>query len=190
MNKVLVLVDYQNDFVTGVLGTKEAQAIENNIVEKINNHKGLILVTLDTHDKNYLNTREGKALPIEHCIIGTQGHEVPDKINNALKNALDHSYQNVYVVGKETFAPRISDLLSECVKSIQIADEIELIGVCTDICVLSTAITMHTLNHKADIIIDASCCAGTTVENHNKALDIMQNSLLMKVINRREVSND
>ena len=169
MNKILILVDLQNDFITGPLGTPEAQTIIPNIVRKIQTWDGDIRATKDIHGMNYLDTKEGKNLPIPHCIVGTEGRNIHPDVFEALNKA-----QRYYgVENKTTFGS------TELPKSLHSADlpdydEIHLCGVCTGICVLSNAIILKAHYPEAEIIVDASCCACVTPESHKNALEAMK----------------
>ncbi len=169
MKKILIVVDMQNDFIDGALGTKEAEAIVDNVVEKINGYtKDCVYATRDTHQENYLETQEGKHLPVVHCVEGTHGWEINDKVKAALGTAV--------VMNKPTFGSlQLADLmmmeffgheLSEC--------EIEMVGLCTDICVVSNAMILKARLPEVKITVDASCCAGVTPESHEAALKTMQ----------------
>lgn len=168
MSKYLVVIDMQNDFIDGALGTKEAQAILPKVIEKVNAFKGPVMFTRDTHEENYLKTQEGQKLPVVHCIRGTKGWEIQEDLNAyALKN---HSL----IFDKPTFG---STGLAGCVSGIaRMApiDEIELVGLCTDICVISNALLLKAALPDTEIIVDASCCAGVTPESHQNALAAMK----------------
>ena len=167
MKKVLVVVDIQNDFVDGALGTPEAVAIIDNAAEKIRNFDGDIFVTYDTHYENYMDTLEGKKLPVPHCIKGTDGWQLNAKIAEALKG------KEYKTVEKLTFG---SVELPELVKEV-IGDntaEITLIGLCTDICVVSNALLLKANFLDSEIYVDSSCCAGVTRDTHNAALETMK----------------
>lgn len=172
--KFLIAVDLQNDFISGSLGTKEAKAIIPNVVNKINNWEGAIIATRDTHNSNYLNTREGKYLPVEHCINYTYGHKLNEDIKNALYNARGKG-NDVSVINKNTFGSTVITgllrLLRTCGEEI---DSIEVIGLCTDICVISNVMLIKASFPEVDITVDASCCAGVTPESHKAALQIMK----------------
>jgi len=171
MDKVLIVVDVQNDFVDGVLGTKEAQSIIPKVVQKIKEFEGRrIFVTLDTHDEEYLKTKEGKYLPVEHCIKGTAGHE----LNGDVKLALEQAKNRVpveYVI-KTTFGTlKWKELLKDYNPA---GLEIELIGICTSICVASNATIIKTLFPDATVRVDACCCACVTPESHKAGLEVMK----------------
>lgn len=167
MKHFLIVVDIQNDFVTGSLGTKEANAIIENCVDKIKNFDGEIIVTYDTHTDDYPNTSEGKKLPVEHCIKDTAGWMLDKRIEKALEG-------KVYsAVEKPTFG---SLELPEIIKNMSQGEEfdITLIGLCTDICVVSNALILKASFYESEIYVDSSCCAGVSVETHNSALDTMR----------------
>lgn len=166
MRKILVIVDVQNDFVDGSLGTQEAVNIIPNLIEKIKAWDGDIIVTKDTHAENYLETAEGKKLPVEHCIDGTDGHG----INKDVFSELLYTGINFSTLTKRTFG---STALPEIIRGIDI-ESIELVGLCTDICVISNALILKAHYPEIPIIVDASCCAGVTPEKHKAALEVMK----------------
>lgn len=167
MEKILIIVDMQKDFVDGSLGTKEAQAIVPAVKEKIENFNGDIIFTKDTHGEDYMNTQEGQNLPVPHCIKGTPGHEIINELQPYVKKALA-------VFEKETFGSRkLANFLKELHKEKEI-ESIELIGLCTDICVVSNAIMLKAGLPEIPIHIDSSCCAGVTEESHQAALTTMK----------------
>lgn len=161
----LVVIDMQRDFITGALGTKEARAIVDNVVNKINSFDGQIVVTLDTHQDNYLDTQEGKKLPIPHCVEQTDGWLLNNKVREALKNKKDVDF-----IKKSTFGSSYLPFKKFYGRD----DKIIFVGVCTDICVISNALLLKADNSEAEIIVDASCCAGTTPEKHLAALEVMK----------------
>lgn len=165
MRNILVVVDMQNDFIDGSLGTKEAQAIVDNVVAEIANYDPAdIFVTRDTHLENYLDTQEGKNLPVVHCVKNTKGWEINEKIAKALKN--------VEIIDKPTFGSKI---LAEKIAAIAEKENIEvtLIGLCTDICVVSNALLIKAYVPEIPMRVIASCCAGVTPESHEAALKTM-----------------
>ena len=167
--KILVVVDMQNDFISGSLGTDEAKLIVQNVVQKIRNHSGVIIVTKDTHDDNYMDTQEGYNLPVPHCIKGTIGWELDKDIEEALN---EHSK---YVVEKPSFGSlQLLDIIDGLLSQGYSIDEIELIGLCTDICVISNAMILKARLPEVTFAVDASCCAGVTPESHKNALDTMK----------------
>ena len=166
MKRFLVVVDIQNDFVDGALGTKEAQSIIDYAVDKISNFDGDIFITYDTHFENYLDTSEGKMLPILHCIKGTMGWELNSNVAKAL------SCKVYTTVEKTTFGSvELPELIKTAAKGEDF--EITLIGLCTDICVVSNALILKANFPEMKIIIDARCCAGVTVASHDAALNTM-----------------
>lgn len=177
--KALIIVDMQNDFIDGALGTPEAQAIVSNVVNKMKSHKNtntIILFTKDTHKENYLDTPEGKKLPIPHCIEGTLGWSIVKPIASEFKSDGYMTYSSSTVINgrvlKSTFGSY--DLLKILDSDEVEFDEIELCGVCTDICVISNAIMIKNYFPDVKVIVDASCCAGVTPEKHAAALEVMK----------------
>ena len=175
--KILVVVDMQNDFIDGALGTPEAQAIVPNVVKKINNWNDMIFVTQDTHSaEKYPSTLEGKKLPVKHCVYGSEGWQMNSKIDNAV---FPHwtdlsSDSNVEWFTKHTFG---SMELVEAVRRLDYNNEvteIEIVGLCTNICVVSNAILLRAAFPNMPITVDASCCAGVTPETHKAALTTMR----------------
>ncbi|SCL84320.1 cysteine hydrolase family protein [Sporanaerobacter sp. PP17-6a] len=168
MNKVLIVIDMQNDFIDGALGTKEAMGILPDVIQKIKDFEGNIIYTRDTHKKDYLSTQEGKYLPVEHCIEGTYGWELQKDI----KQLMEDTKSTVY--NKNTFGSK--ELAQQLVKMNENkpVEEIELIGLCTDICVISNALTIKTFLPEVKISVDAKCCAGVTPESHQNALNAMK----------------
>ena len=170
--KYLVVVDMQNDFIDGALGTPEAQNIVDNVCSKIIELKGKgyeVIATRDTHfdekeadiNKRYMNTQEGSKLPVPHCIYGTPGWKIADRVSEAMGE--------VKVFDKYTFG---SEDLAYYMKSVQ-PEEIEFLGLCTDICVVSNALIVKAFLPEVPMKIAANCCAGVTVESHNAALKTM-----------------
>ncbi|HJC89585.1 MAG TPA: cysteine hydrolase [Candidatus Mediterraneibacter excrementigallinarum] len=166
--KVLVVVDMQNDFVEGALGTKEACAIVPDVVKMIEEFDGKIVATRDTHMEDYMDSQEGKNLPVIHCVKGTDGW----KINSEIQKALDE--RQAVVIDKPTFG---SVELGEYVRKLdreEPVEEILLIGVCTDICVISNALLLKAYLPEVTVKVAASCCAGVTPEQHAQALEAMK----------------
>lgn len=159
MKKTLIVVDMQNDFIDGALGTKEAEAIVSNVRNKIQEYAkngDEIIFTRDTHTEDYMNTNEGKHLPVEHCIKGTKGWQIAEGLEVAGCKYID----------KPSFGyTGWLDMDLECV---------ELVGLCTDICVVSNALVIKALYPEIDVTVDASCCAGVSPETHNAALVTMK----------------
>ncbi len=167
MKKFLVVVDMQNDFIDGALGTSEAVSIVDNAAKKIKTFDGEIFVTLDTHYDNYLQTLEGKNLPIKHCIKGTDGWNLNKKIIDALNG------KNYVTVEKSTFgSTKLPNLIQKA--SCNENFTIELIGLCTDICVVSNALILKAAFYENEISVDSHCCAGVTPKTHNSAIDTMK----------------
>ncbi len=168
MAKIMVIVDCQKDFIDGSLGTPEAQAMIPRLVEKMNAEPEdtHYIFTADTHNKNYLNTPEGKQLPVEHCIKGTPGWGIDSRLTEMFANS-------PFVIEKPTFgSSELMDWLDSMVNS---GDEIEFVGLCTDICVISNALMAKAQFYDiAEISVDATCCAGVTPEKHKMALDVMK----------------
>ena len=173
MNHVLVVVDMQNDFIDGALGTAEAAAIVDNVVKKIENWDGPVFATRDTHDENYLGSLEGKNLPVVHCIRGTKGWEIEPRVEEALKK------KGAAVIDKPTFGSMelARMLLGENAGlfdgSGPIA-EVVLVGLCTGICVISNAMLLKAAMPNVPIKIDSSCCACVTPQSHKTALEAMK----------------
>lgn len=164
--KILVVVDMQNDFIDGALGTKEAEAIVDNVIKKIKEYDPKnIYATRDTHFENYLETSEGKNLPVVHCIKDTNGWMIESRIAEAMPEAK--------IIDKPTFGSTdLADMLFA--RNDKNPIEIELIGVCTDICVVSNAILLKAKMPEVQISVDASCCAGVTPGTHEAALETMK----------------
>lgn len=159
--KFLIVVDMQNDFISGSLGSEQALAIVPNVVEKVKSFDGQIIFTRDTHYEDYLTTQEGVNLPVKHCIKNTEGWQICNELSPFAKTVVD----------KETFGcidlPKILSDYGE-------VDEIELCGLCTDICVISNAMIVKSAFPSAKVTVDSSCSAGVTNESHQTALDAMK----------------
>lgn len=192
--KILVIVDMQNDFISGVLGTPEAQAIVPKVVDKIKaKNYDLVIMTQDVHyDNNYMNHREGRYLPVPHCINNTWGWTIPGDVVDALFETIDS--RQAICIEKNNFAieDNVKGLILEFIggyyqEYFSMNDqgedfEFEFTGLCTDICVVSNAFAIRQAFPEAEITIDASCCAGTTPEAHKAALMTMK-SCQMNIIN-------
>lgn len=168
MSKIMVIVDCQKDFIDGSLGTPEAQAMIPRLVEKIKNQKigTQFIFTQDTHYDDYMETPEGKALPVPHCIKNTAGWEID-------KRLADLFVSNPFSLTKPTFGSM--DLIEYLDDRICKDDEIEFVGLCTDICVISNALMAKAqFYNRATISVDATCCAGVTPEKHAAALEVMK----------------
>ncbi len=162
---VLIVVDMQNDFIDGTLGTEEAIKIVPNVVNKIKEFDGIVFATRDTHFEDYLQSQEGKNLPIKHCIKNTHGWEIRKEISELLKDE---------PIDKLTFG---SLEVAEKLKKLNDKEKIEsitIIGLCTDICVVSNAMIIKASLPEVPIIVDSTCCAGVTVEKHLQALEVMK----------------
>ena len=166
MEKLLIVVDMQNDFVDGALGTPEAQTIVPLVAEKIKSHEGPVVFTRDTHRPNYLDTQEGKKLPVVHCVKGTDGWRLTPEIHLLVDDR--------EIFDKNTFG---SVELSRYVYSMFQAGEIkavELVGLCTDICVISNAMLLKAAEPEMIVSVDGRCCAGVTPQSHKNALEAMK----------------
>lgn len=169
--KILIVVDMQNDFIDGALGTKEAEKIVANVKEKIDTYRSNndeVIFTRDTHFDNYLETQEGKNLPVKHCIKDTFGWQISSKLDVA----------DSVVIDKPTFG---STKLMEYLLSKQNISEIQLVGLCTDICVISNAFLLKAALPEVLISVDSRCCAGVTPESHNRALESMKTCQIMVI---------
>lgn len=165
MQNILIVVDMQNDFITGALGTKEAVSIVPKVEEKIKAFDGRVIFTRDTHFENYMDTQEGHRLPVPHCIQGSDGWQICAQLAPLC---------NEPPVDKPTFG---SSALGEMLGTADRADSIgsiTLVGLCTDICVISNALLLKAFLPEVEIRVDASCCAGVTPESHNTALAAMR----------------
>ena len=163
---ILVVVDMQNDFIDGALGTPEAVAIVPKVMVKMMNFDGLVLATRDTHGEDYLEKQEGKNLPVVHCIKGTHGWEIKDEIQQLLISQ---------PIDKPTFGSEaLGKVLKDLNNDVEPIDSITLVGLCTDICVISNAMLLKAFLPEVPIMVDASCCAGVTPESHERALEAMK----------------
>jgi len=166
MKQFLIVVDMQRDFVDGALGTAEAVAILPAVTEKIRGFAGELFVTYDTHFENYLQTAEGKQLPVPHCIKGTDGWQLHPQVAQALEG------RTYTAVEKLTFGSvELPELIRQAAGSEPFA--VELIGLCTDICVVSNALLLKAHFPEASIRVDSACCAGVTPATHRAALETM-----------------
>ena len=169
--KVLVVVDMQNDFIDGALGTKEAVAIVPNVAKKIKNFDGRVLFTRDTHEENYMETQEGKNLPVPHCIRGSEGWQIRPELDELRTEA---------AIDKPTFGSvNLGHVLKRQDDELKSQGEagiesITLIGLCTDICVISNAMLVKACLPEVPVIVDSSCCAGVTPQSHENALEAMK----------------
>lgn len=162
---ILAVIDMQNDFIDGALGTEEAVRIVPKVADKIRSFKGRVLYTRDTHGEDYMETLEGKHLPVPHCIRGTKGWELCPQIEKLRKEApIDKP-----VFGSVELGQVLRDMDSE-----EKITSVTLIGLCTDICVISNAMIIKAFLPETEVIADASCCAGVTPESHRRALEAME----------------
>lgn len=166
--KYLIVIDMQKDFITGSLGTKEAQAILPGVVQKVQNYDGKVIFTKDTHTSDYLNTQEGKNLPVKHCIMGEDGWYLDEQLG-AIDDEADWKVYNKPTFGSVDLA---FDLKKE--NAVEPIEEIELCGLCTDICVISNALLLKAFMPEVPISVDAACCAGVTPKSHQNALEAMK----------------
>ena len=165
MKQILIIVDMQNDFIDGALGTKEAAAIVPKVEDKIRNFDGEVFFTRDTHETWYLETQEGKNLPVPHCIRGAEGWQIRKELDALRKTE---------PIDKETFGSTdlAADLLA--LHEDEEIGSITLVGLCTDICVISNALLIKATLPEVPIYVDAACCAGVTPESHENALKAME----------------
>ena len=165
MQKLLVVVDMQNDFIDGALGTKEAIAIVPNVKARIENFEGTVLFTRDTHFENYMDTQEGNNLPVPHCIKETKGWEIRSELE---------ALRTTEAIDKLTFgSSELPEVIAKLNKENPI-EEITFVGLCTDICVISNVMVTKAFFPEIPVIVDATCCAGVTPESHNNALEAMK----------------
>jgi len=177
MNRYLFVIDYQNDFVDGALGFPGAEKLDEGIAAKVRAYgKGHVLFTRDTHFENYLSTREGKNLPVTHCIKGTSGWEVYGETAKALREVEAKAIDKL-VFGMDVTDPATAAVLPES------ADEIELVGLVSNICVVSNAVVLQSKYPEATIIVDAACTDSFDKTLHEKVLDVL-GGFQVKVINR------
>ena len=163
MQDILIVVDMQNDFIDGALGTAEAVAIVPKVAEKVKGFKGTVIFTRDTHGENYMQTQEGRNLPVPHCIKGTAGWEICPELAPLCKEVID----------KPTFgSAKLGELLAAVDKAEPISS-ITLVGLCTDICVISNAMLVKAFLPEVPVTVDAACCAGVTPDSHKTALAAM-----------------
>ncbi len=162
--KILAVIDMQNDFIDGALGTLEAVQIVEHVRKKIDRillEGGTVIYTRDTHTEDYLNTQEGKKLPVVHCVKGTKGWEISEKVY----------VEGCHVLNKPSFG---SLELAMWAAEQENVEEIELVGLCTDICVISNAMILKAKLPEVPIYVDATCCAGVTPDSHANALEAMK----------------
>ncbi|MCD8362047.1 MAG: cysteine hydrolase [Lachnospiraceae bacterium] len=165
MQKILVVVDMQNDFIDGALGTKEAVAIVPRVAEKIRSFPGRVIFTRDTHEQNYMDTQEGQKLPVPHCIRGTEGWQICSELADFCREA---------PIDKPTFGSVELGEWLRLANEQEAIERITFVGLCTDICVISNALLAKAYLPEIPITVDASCCAGVTPESHQNALNAMK----------------
>ncbi len=167
-NKILIVIDMQQDFVYGALGSPEAQAIVPAVAEKIRSFDGQVIFTRDTHQEDYMNLQEGRFLPVVHCVEDTEGWEIIPELKEASEG------KTCMIYNKPTFGctDLAHDLLAEHQNTA--IDSIEIIGVCTDICVVSNALMLKAFMPEVPMYVDASCCAGVNPAAHEAALSTMK----------------
>jgi len=162
--KALIVVDMQVDFIEGSLGTKEAKAIVPNVVKYIDEFDGIVYATKDTHGEDYMSTVEGKHLPVPHCMLGSNGWIIDRNVTEVLKRKPE-----VHVYNKDTFGCK--RLFEEMPNDIE---EIYIVGLCSDICVISQALLAKAFFKDAEVYVVKDCCAGVTPETHEAALTTMK----------------
>lgn len=163
--KILIVVDMQKDFISGTLGTPEAQAILPKVADKLRAFDGEVIFTRDTHTRDYLSTQEGKNLPVEHCIKGTDGWQIDASLT---------TIRDGMVIDKPTFGSTELASYLAALHEREAIERITLVGLCTDICVISNALLIKATLPEVEIVVDASCCAGVTPESHRNALNAMK----------------
>lgn len=190
MRKLLVVVDYQNDFCSMALGFEKATTLDEGISRKVQEYVregNPVIFTMDTHYKCYLDTREGRNLPVKHCIDGTEGWE----LYNKTKDVFENNIEQFKVVKKDVFGIAPYDAL-QLMRSLNAygeknpIEEVEFVGVVTNMCVISNAVVFQTIFPEATMVVDASLCASFDEPLHEKALDVME-SMQMRVINRYDI---
>lgn len=165
MQNILLVIDMQNDFIDGALGTKEAEAIVGKVEEKIKGFSGRVIFTRDTHNEEYMSSQEGRNLPVPHCIKGSAGWQIREELEKLRTEP---------AVDKPTFgSEELGRLLQQADREEKIGS-ITLVGLCTDICVISNALLAKAFLPETPIIVDAACCAGVTPDSHKTALAAMK----------------
>lgn len=177
MKKILVVIDMQNDFITGSLGSKYAEEVVlPNVMEKLRKHGDYFIYTKDCHTENYLNTLEGQKLPVEHCILGTEGFDIASSLGLYYTST---GWRHKDIVYKNTFGSPVSlpSAIRKMLTRTEIKNsnfEIEIVGLCTDICVINNALILRAQFPDVKITCDSSCCGGTSKEAHDAALTVMR----------------
>jgi len=180
MKKLLVVIDYQNDFVDGTLGFEKASTLEEAIYDKVNKYlknRDKVLFTYDTHYEDYLETREGKSLPVVHCIKDTNGHQLYGKVSDFA------NLENTFHYEKEGFGISPKDMIKIANEIGEDIEEIEIVGIVTNMCVISNVVMFQSQYRNVDIVVDGSLCASFDDGLHEKALDVIE-ALQVKVMNR------
>ena len=165
MQKILVVVDMQNDFIDGALGTAEAVAIVPKVEKKIREFEGSVIFTRDTHEDNYMETQEGQKLPVPHCIRGTKGWEIREELEQ---------FRNEAAFDKVTFGSVELGCALQEMNEKEPVESITFVGLCTDICVISNVLLAKAFLPEVRMVVDASCCAGVTPASHKNALEAMK----------------
>lgn len=173
--RTLIVIDMQNDFITGSLGTKEAQTILPSVISTVRAFDGEVIFTKDTHTKDYLNTQEGRLLPVPHTILGTEGWELPPSLEEL------RSQLNALVFEKNTFGcVELSQYLKEKFDH-GLIESIELCGVCTDICVVSNALLIKAFIPECPVSVHAKLCAGVSPAKHQAALETLASCQIQSI---------
>lgn len=167
-NDLLIVIDMQRDFITGALGSPAAQAIVDDVAARVRTHQGMVYYTQDTHSKDYLTTQEGHYLPVEHCLLGTDGWEIEESIYRALLMKGAQGFEKSGF-GSPTMAHAAMRL-----NNAQPLTSITLCGVCTDICVIANAMLLKSTLPNVPIYVRADLCAGVSEESHQTALKAME----------------
>ena len=167
---ILVVVDMQKDFIDGSLGTKEAVAIVPDVVEKIRRFDGKVIATRDTHGEDYLESAEGRHLPVVHCVKDTPGWQINGEVAEALRSRTE-----VRIIDKPTFGSvELGEYVKQLNDTAEPVEKITLVGLCTDICVISNALLLKAYLPEVPIEVDISCCAGVTPQSHEQAAEAMK----------------
>ncbi len=167
MKSLLLVVDMQNDFIDGALGTREAQDILPAVIRRVQEFDGDVLFTRDTHFENYLETQEGKNLPVPHCIKGTKGWELQEELKKFCER------EGCALLDKVTFGSKELPAYLEAHYP-EGVESVEVVGLCTDICVISNAMVLKAFFPELPVSVRASCCAGVTPQSHENALEAMK----------------
>lgn len=167
MKTLLLVIDMQNDFIDGALGTKEAQAIVPAVIKRVREFDGDILYTRDTHFEDYMETQEGKNLPVPHCIKGSKGWEIQEDLER-LRIEKGSDVLDKITFGSKELPAYLAEHYPEGLASV------ELVGLCTDICVISNAMLLKAFFPELPVSVTAACCAGVTPESHENALNAMK----------------